>query len=96
MHVHGPQHRNRSRGRTVLVASAAVWLALGCMFEPGNETALRSRGQSVSFSGVAITPRATVTIEAAASPAGPFSVIATVQASGLPTLLSAGARAQRG
>lgn len=78
---------NRSPSRGVFVATVVASLALGCMFEPGNETALRSRGQAVSFSGVALTPRATVTIEAAAAPNGPFAVIATVQASALPTLI---------
>lgn len=71
--------------RFMLVAIFVVALMLGCMFEPGNETALRSRGVAVTFSGVALSPRASITLEASASPNGPFAVIATVAASGVPT-----------
>lgn len=67
------------------VFAAGVGLIAGCMLKPENETSLRSRRQAVEFRGWALLPRSTVQIEAAAAPNGPFTVIATVQASGVPT-----------
>jgi len=47
------------------------------MFEPANETELASTATAVEFRGVSISPRATVRIEAAPAPNGPFAQIAT-------------------
>ncbi len=70
-----------------LLTAVVAGLAAGCMFEPANETALRSRRQSVEFRGVTLSPRTTVRIDAAAAPNGPFALIATTQASAVPTLI---------
>ncbi len=73
--------------RAAVVVGAVVGFIAGCMFEPANETVLRSRSQILEFRGVTLAPRATVRIDAAGAPSGPFTVITTTQSSGNPTVI---------